>query len=237
MKKTFYFGKIDFEKKGVQNNLVTVEMEYKEDGDKKRFSVCGNVWNARRSDIVCGGQCLDTIAEYITDPVFSEIYRLWNLYHLNDMHPACQHQAAQGWEEIAKKKITLYHWRMTPEALAEQKSAEKAALIALRCGETFKPTIKQRFFAALPYSITTHTETLPEDKAKYYQPKKPLYNGDKGHTEEKALGWLHENEHPDGILSKACPVCGYKYGTAWKYFPIPAEDEAIIYKLLKEGDI
>lgn len=235
MKRKFNFGCIDFEGKGTPRNHVTVEVEYKQDGNKRRFSASANVWNTRHSDVVCGGQCLDTIALYINDPVFSEIYRLWDLYHLNDMHPACEHQAAQGWEEIAKDKVTLYHWSMTPEALAEQKAAEKAALIALKCGETFKPTIKQRFFASLPYSITTHTENLPEDKAKYYQPKKPLYNGDKGHTEEKALGWLHENEHPDGILCKACPVCGYKYGTAWKYFPIPAKDEAIIIKLLNEG--
>lgn len=31
---------------------------------------------------------------------------------------------------------------------------------------------------------------------------------------QKALGWLRENEHPDGILCKPCPVCGYKYGTS-----------------------
>lgn len=233
MKKTFTFGKIDFGNKGVKNNLVTVEVAYKEDRDKRRFSVCGNVWNARKSDIVCGGQCLDTIAEYITDPVFSEILRLWKLYHLNDMHPECEHQAAAGWRQKAQEEVTLYHWRMTREALAEQKEAERAALVALRCGETFKPTIKQRFFANLNYSLTTHTDTPPANIAKWYEAKTPLYAGDKGHTEKKTLGWLRETEHPAGLLSKACPVCGYKYGTEWKYFPIPAEDEAIICDLLK----
>lgn len=132
MKRTFDFGCIDFEGKGTARNRVTVEMEYKQDGDKKRFSVSANIWNTRHSDIVCGGQCLDTIAPYMNNnPVFSEILRLWELYHLNDMHPECG--------------------------------------------------------------------------------------------------------HPEGLLSRACPVCGYKYGTSWIYFPIPADDEKIIYKLLKTG--
>lgn len=237
MKRTFDFGCIDFENRGKAKNRVTVEMEYKQDGDKKVFSVSADVWNTRHSDIVCGGQCLDTIAPYMESPVFSEILRLWKAYHLNDMHPECEHQHEAGWDKLANKKVNLYHWRMTQDAIKEQRAAEKAAVIALKRGEIFKPTIKQRFFANLKYSLTTYTETLPADIAKYYEPKKPLYIGDSGHTEVKALGWLKESEHPDGLLSKACPVCGYKYGTSWVYFPIPAKDEKIIYQLLETGTL
>lgn len=228
MKRIFDFGCIDFENRGKAKNRVTVEMEYKQDGDKKQFSVSADVWNTLHSDIVCGGQCLDTIAPYMESPVFSEILRLWKAYRLNDMHPECEHQHAAGWDKLANKKVALYHWRMTQDARNEQKAAEKAAIIALKCGEKFKPTIKQKFFANLEYSLTTYTETLPADIAKYY---------DREHTEIKALGWLKESEHPDGLLAKACPVCGYKYGTSWVYFPIPAEDEKIIYKLLKTGTL
>lgn len=236
MKRNFDFGCIDFEGKGTARNRVTVEMEYKQDGDKKCFSVSANVWNTRHSDIVCGGQCLDTIAPYMNNnPVFSEILRLWELYHLNDMHPECEHQHAAGWDKLANEKVTLYHWRMTREAMKEQDKAKKAALSALTAGETFTPTTEQAFFAGLSYSLTTWTETPPEELAKYYEPKKSLYAGDGGHTETKALGWLKESEHPNGLLSKACPVCGYKYGTSWVYFPIPADDEKIIYKLLETG--
>lgn len=228
MKRIFDFGCIDFENRGKAKNRVTVEMEYKQDGDKKQFSVSADVWNTLHSDIVCGGQCLDTIAPYMESPVFSEILRLWKAYRLNDMHPECEHQHAAGWDKLANKKVALYHWRMTQDARNEQKAAEKAAIIALKCGEKFKPTIKQKFFANLEYSLTTYTETLPADIAKYY---------DREHTEIKALGWLKESEHPDRLLAKACPVCGYKYGTSWVYFPIPAEDEKIIYKLLKTGTL
>lgn len=235
MKRTFDFGRIDFEDRGRASNRVTIDMEYKTEGDKKCFSVCGNVWNTRNSDIVCGGQCLDIIAPYINDPVFSEILRLWDLYHLNNMHPECIHQHADGWHKKASEKVTLYHWRMTPEAIDEQKAVEKAALLALRCGETFKPTPKEQFLANLSYSLITHTETVPENIAKFYEPKKPLFPGDKGHTEVETLGWLDQSEHPDGLLSRPCPVCGYRYGSSWVYFPIPTDDERVIYTLLETG--
>lgn len=37
------------------------------------------------------------------------------------------------------------------------------------------------------------------------------------------LAWVRPEEHPDGLLSKPCPVCGYKYGTAWLYEAVPAD--------------
>ena len=56
MKRTFDFGCIDFENRGEAKNRITVEMEYKEENEKKRFSVSAMVWNVRRSDCICGGQ-------------------------------------------------------------------------------------------------------------------------------------------------------------------------------------
>ena len=192
MKRVFNFGKIDYYHTGRKTNLVEVEMSYTEKDDKKIFSVSGKIWNSRKTDIVCGGQCLDEIAEYIKTPLFKTIHRLWKQYHLNDMHLECEHQAA-----------------------------------------TFTPTPEQTHMALLKYSLTTPTSTLPENISQYYEPKKPLYRGDTEHTERKKRGFLREEEHPDGILCKPCPVCGYKYGTSWNYFPVPRDDEQIILNLLK----
>lgn len=104
--KTFDFGKIDYYGKGRKINSVTVEMSYR-DGV---LSICGHIWNGRHTDIVCGGQCLDEIAEYIHSSKFKKIYRLWKLYHLNDMRPYDEHQKALGWDKQAKEKITIYRW-------------------------------------------------------------------------------------------------------------------------------
>ena len=76
--------------------------------------------------------------------------------------------------------------------------------------------------AKLPYSITLPHE-ISGDAALYYEPQKSLYPGMTGATETKTLGWLHPDEHPDGILGKPCPVCGYQYGHAWQTEEVPQE--------------
>lgn len=135
MKKIFNFGKIAADGSGIQRNAVTVEMEYKKDGDKKRFSVSANVWNSLRSDIIMGGQCLDSLTPYFTEnATFAEIYRLWKLYHLNDMHPECEHQAAAGWREQAAEKVTLYVFTMTVDAIRERDSLKRRILTAAQNG-------------------------------------------------------------------------------------------------------
>jgi len=39
--------------------------------------------------------------------------------------------------------------------------------------------------------------------------------------ETKTDGWVSPSEHPEGKLTKPCPECGYKYGTAWKSEEVP----------------
>ena len=114
MKKTLEFGKIDYNKSGRRNCLVTVDVELRERGGEKTFaidpktkekiftgnetpkycelSICGNIWNPRKTDIYCGGQCLDEIAKYVKNPLFKEIYTLWKNYHLNGMHAGTPEQ-------------------------------------------------------------------------------------------------------------------------------------------------
>lgn len=127
MKKTISFGKIDFDGSGRKNCLVTVEIEVRQRGGEKTFtinpttkekiptgkttpiynelSICGNIWNPRHTDVYSGGQCLDTIAEYINTPLFNELYNYWKLYHLNGMHAGTpeQEKAIEEWEAQGNK--------------------------------------------------------------------------------------------------------------------------------------
>lgn len=223
MKKRFAFGKVDYTGKGVNNCAVTVDVELKETAKGCTLSISGMIWNPRRSDCYCGGQCLDTIAEYVKSPLFKELYRFWKLYHLNDMHPECEHQAAHGWREIAAEKVTLYNFQLTTDAIRAQSALKEKILTAAQNGESWTTTKEEQTMLALQFSIKHHADSLPEAIAKFYTLKS---------TETKALGWLSEKEHPQGILSKACPVCGYKYGTSWNYFPIPADDLNRIKELI-----
>jgi hypothetical protein len=39
--------------------------------------------------------------------------------------------------------------------------------------------------------------------------------------EVKEAGWVTTSGHPEGLLNKPCPVCGYKYGSAWNKEAVP----------------
>ena len=105
MKKTFDFGKIDFYGRGRKTNLVTVTVELRDTDKGAQLSVCGDIWNNLKTDIVCGGQCLDEIKQYIKSPLFLEIYNFWKLYHLNGMHAGTKEQekAIEEWKSNGNK--------------------------------------------------------------------------------------------------------------------------------------
>jgi hypothetical protein len=37
------------------------------------------------------------------------------------------------------------------------------------------------------------------------------------------LTWVRRDEHPQGLLCEPCPVCGYRYGSAWQKRELPPE--------------
>ena len=98
--KTFNLGKIDYYGRGRKINPVTVEVALKEKDGKPCFSASATVYNQTKTDILACGQCLDSIAKHTKNKQFMELYRLWKLYHLNDMHAGTieQEKAIEDWE-------------------------------------------------------------------------------------------------------------------------------------------
>ena len=43
------------------------------------------------------------------------------------------------------------------------------------------------------------------------------------HDSWNLLCWVRPDEHPDGLLTKPCDECGYRYGTAWLTVEVPDE--------------
>lgn len=162
---------------------------------------------------------------------FPGLRATWDRWHLNGMRAACEHQRASGWLEIATEKVTLYHWRIRPELAKERRDLVAAAERKFRRGEAVQATPDEARLLALPDKATTTTPeapvtmTLDGEKAVEYVANGPQYEGDNYNrpTEVKALGWLREDEHPRGILSRACPTCGYRYWNAWLFEPLPAD--------------
>lgn len=156
-----------------------------------------------------------------TTESLTKFFEVWKRWHLNDMQAACEHQRALGWLNLAGTEVTLYHFQLNAETTKAQSAAKDAALAALVTGETFTPTPLQVQLANLPYWITQPTEALLGVRQDYYEPRQSSYGP--GFMETKSLGWLTQKEHPDGILSRPCPVCNYKYGSAWLKEEVPAD--------------
>lgn len=202
---------------------VYCEIDYNEG----RLSISGVVGPLANGN--CRGSCGQIVDEVAKGKpkapwdkgMLTQLCVVWKKYHLNDMRPYCSHQKELGWDKLATKEVSIYHWSRTREATEKCRKAEASAITALKNGETFIPTDEQVYFANLPLSKTTYTDKLEGEDAKYYEPKKSLYSGDCGFEEKKLLGFLHETEHPEGILGKECPVCKYRYGTKWLREEVP----------------
>lgn len=50
-----------------------------------------------------------------------------------------------------------------------------------------------------------------------------LHYPGQGQATWNLLGWIRPDEHPDGLLTRPCPECGYRYGTAWKTEAVPED--------------
>lgn len=207
------------------------EIEY-ENGNLSIHGVVGPMLSG--NCMGSAGQCVEKIragepTEKWDKEMLQKFCDIWDRWHLNDMNPCCEHQRELGWLEKARENVTLYHFRLKREVLDAQKEAEKAAIAALKAGKPFYPTKEQTRVANLAHSIVTSDMYAPEE----YEPKKPLYPGDTGLTETKALGCLRPEEHPEGLLCRPCPVCGYKYGHSWKKEEVPEEIIEWLFNLPK----
>lgn len=109
MNKIISLGKVDYLNIGKKSCEVTIEIELREkEKGQEVLSISGNIWNNIKTDIYSGGQNLETIKAFRgqldRDKLFDKIYRLWKLYHLNDMHTGTKKQ------EQALAKAKLNNW-------------------------------------------------------------------------------------------------------------------------------
>lgn len=115
MKKEISFGKIAYTSKA-KRNLVELEIDLKmKDGlinyetmQKESgyiFTASGCVWNSSHTDHEMGGQCIDTLAELVQNPLLQEIQTIWRKYHLNDLKAGTklQEEAIEKWESEGNK--------------------------------------------------------------------------------------------------------------------------------------
>lgn len=198
-----------------------VEIDFR-DG---RLSMHGVIGPKRNGDCYgSAGQCVDEIRNGNPDTgwtpeMIERLCSIWETWHLNDLRPYCEHQKALGWDKLAEQEVTLYNYELKNDLFAAQRVLKQTILNTIKCGRPFTPTEDQVYLLNLPLSKQT---PQPIDDPNY-KPKTQLYAGDVAATETVKLGWTRQDKHPDGLLCKPCPVCGYKYGTAWRAEEVPQE--------------
>ena len=87
----YILGKVDYNRSGRRNceAVITWDLE------NGRFSMCAEIWNPRKTDIYCGGQCVEEVAGYFpSDRKAQRMLAIWRKWHLNDMKAGSPAQEA-----------------------------------------------------------------------------------------------------------------------------------------------
>jgi hypothetical protein len=110
MERTIKIGKINFydnEKRTNHDVEVTLRLS-----DDNCFSAEAKVWNFHHSDILMDGQCFDTILNDFPkvkkNPIFMEVYDLWENYHLNNFHAGTKAQEDLLKEAVKNRELNTY---------------------------------------------------------------------------------------------------------------------------------
>jgi len=213
----------------IEGMNIFVKAEYK-DG---KLSLTG-VENPRRGGDADGGagQIVMSYKEYdehghysIADIVpapgwgastIKALFDIWDKWHLNDMQAGCEHQR-KAWNP--SKKITVTPLHPTHKYWSESKRAENGEMSAEEYS-IWGDIVKVCDSAWLHNKTRVYSRELwtPEIHAAV---KLGYLEIDAEHVETKGAGWVYPTEHPEGLLTKACPTCGYKYGTKWLKMEIP----------------
>ena len=137
---------------------------------------------------------------------------IWKRWHLNDMRPGCVHQR----EIDMTREVEIVTYKLTHEAQRMRDEAVKYAAKESAAGRPVNLSEQARALVLLEDWYADRFSPPDADGlfSGCYEVKK---------REQKAIGWVLQSEHPDGMLSRPCPMCGYKYGNAWLREEVPAD--------------
>lgn len=181
--------------------------------------ITGIVGPRKNGDAYTAGQCYDTLRQGVanegwTADTLGKFLDIWQRWHLNDMNPCCEHQ--REWD--GEKTVTLYEYKMNDEMIRSRSTLTDIVRRHLLNGESVQLTPEGRRLYKGTYFLKTYDSNTPDGyklSKTYQRHARELYPLDS----DSKYGY----KHPDGILAKPCPVCGYKWGTSWRAERIPAE--------------
>ena len=181
------------------------------------------------------GQILDELDQVVprtddcmrhgTEPKLSlpRLKYVWEHYHLNDMHPGCIHQ--DSWDVGKRLQVLdMVQTRFmrdieTCVRFGRASEQERLDLIDAEAGY---------------HAMNCGSATYP--RAKVLESIEKGYLTWWGEPKEKLAGWTYPVKHEEGLLTKACPECGYRYGSSWLFRPLPQDVVELIESLPDERE-
>ena len=185
------------------------------------LSITGVVGPTPRGNAYSSGQCVDTIrvgtpTKMWDREMLDKLCNIWDRWHLNDMRAGCEHQVGEAWD--ASRQVKIYEYKMGADLLKEQNRLKKNVEEKLLAGAVVQLKEPQLSLYNKPYFVKYYNSAPPAGYEKYGEETKPVSSLYPMDSDTK---W--GDKHPLGILTKPCPVCGYKWGSSWLYEPLPED--------------
>lgn len=192
--------------------------------DGRRLSITGVEGPKANGD--CRGSCgqtgiplfADRMAEDWEESIVKRLRAVWDRWHLNDMQPACEHQRTDKAFDRSRP-LELQHLTWGPRYYPAMKAAESGEM-GIEEYADFAWTSRQVRALTLGHNTPKHPDLWTAGFFGDRLIEEGWLKIEK--TETKTAGWVDYREHPEGLLSKPCPVCGYAYGTAWLHVEVPS---------------
>lgn len=181
--------------------------------------ITGVVDPRSNGDCYSAGQCYDEMRQGVANEGWTadSLYKLldiWQRWHMNDAKPYCEHQ--RDWD--GGKVCKLYEYKMSDDTRKRRDRLKESIHNRLMDGFNVRLSIDERRLLGSKYFVKSDKDTAPEGYELY-----------KTHTKRARALYPMEldtkwgDKHPDGILSKPCPVCGYRWGSSWRAERVPTE--------------
>lgn len=201
--------------------VARISYEIKEgDGGRRCLSISGVIGPMQNGDAKgsCGQIVMEewkflNYAEGWDDEKVTKFRKIWNRWHLNDMMAGCEHQ--RDWPVEKSLQVQVY----------TQVGTRYEGLKA--CQRMGRTTIEEDAAIALSDKVWGRLTTGSDGSEAYPEGEIKRLIGENllapWKVEEEKAGWVYPYQHPEGLLCKPCPVCGYKYGSQWLYEEVPQD--------------
>jgi hypothetical protein len=191
---------------------------------KVSFDAAGNLSITGVEGPKRNGDCMGSCGQIVMSPCtvtdyapgwdaekVGKLWQVWDRWSGNDKRPGCEHQRAEGLD--ASRKLLLRRFKWSDEFYQRRRAAEEGRLPA------------DEYPAFARDAKLVHSLLIAYPRPRWFSGAvlDALRDGlivEDG-VEERAAGSTFVEEHPDGMLCRPCPVCGYKYGTAWLREEVP----------------